>query len=130
MTRLLTIDEILELHRLVLEQSGGKDGLRDQVGLESAVAQPQMAFSGRDLYLTLSQKAAALCHSLVANHPFIDDNKRVGHAAMETFLVLNGHEIVVPIDEQERVILDLASGSMSREAFTDWVEKHVRPLSD
>ena len=57
------------------------------------------------------------------NHPFIDGNKRIGHAAMETFLVLNGYEIEAPVDEQERVILRVASGKMGREAFTQWLRE-------
>jgi death-on-curing protein len=59
------------------------------------------------------------------NHPFIDGNKRVGHAAMETFLILNGYEIVAPVDEQERVILDLAASLLPRDRFTKWVAGHI-----
>jgi death-on-curing protein len=44
------------------------------------------------------------------NHPFVDGNKRVGHAAMETFLILNGYEIIASVDEQERVMIELAAG--------------------
>jgi death-on-curing protein len=93
MIRYLTLEEVLELHRLALEQSGGLDGVRELGGLESAVAQPQMAFGGQELYPSLAEKAAALGFSLVCNHPFMDGNKRIGHAAMETFLVLNGWEL-------------------------------------
>lgn len=78
--RYLTIAQVLELHRRVLEQSGGIAGLRDRAGLESAVAQPWMTFGGADLYPTLAAKAGAMCHALVQNHPFNDGNKRVGHA--------------------------------------------------
>src|SRR5690242_19069572 len=101
--RYLTLSEVLEMHRLVLEQSGGAGGVRDQNALESALAQPQMSFGGEELYPTLVEKASALAFSLVMNHPFVDGNKRVGHAAMETFLVLNGYEIHASVDEQEQV---------------------------
>jgi len=50
--------------------------------LESALAQPRQTFSGIDLYPTLVEKAAALGFSLIKNHPFVDGNKRVGHAAL------------------------------------------------
>jgi death-on-curing protein len=126
MTRYLTVKEVLELHRLVLKQSGGLDGVRDSGGLESAVAQPQMAFGGRELYPNLTEKAAALGFSLVCNHPFVDGNKRVGHAAMETLLVLNGWELTAGVDEQEQMILRLAAGSLKREEFTAWVQSHVQ----
>jgi death-on-curing protein len=51
---------------------------------------------------------------LVANHPFVDGNKRVGHAAMEVFLVLNGYEIQASTDDQEHLMLDVASGLVDR----------------
>ncbi len=66
-------------------------------------------------------KAGVSCHSLVMNHAFVDGNKRVGHAAMETYLVLNGHDFRCGADEQEQVMLQLAAGDLSRSAFTEWV---------
>ena len=59
------------------------------------------------------------------NHPFVDGNKRTGHAAMETFLILNGYEIVAGIDEQESVMLELAGGKLTREDFSEWLNKHI-----
>lgn len=126
MIRYLALEEVLELHRLVLEQSGGMDGVRDLGGLDSALAQPQMTFDGQDLYPSLAEKAAALGFSLVSNHPFMDGNKRVGHAALETFLVLNGWELGAVLDEQEQVILRLAAGALKRDEFTAWVQSHLR----
>ena len=127
MIRYLSLEEVLELHRLVLRQSGGLEGLRDLGGLESAVAQPQMTFDGQDLYPCLPTKAAALGFSLIRNHPFVDGNKRIGHLAMEMFLVLNGHELDAGVDEQERIILGLAAGEVSREEFAGWVRSSMRP---
>jgi death-on-curing protein len=94
--------------------------------LESALAQPRQTFGGSDLYPTLVEKAAALGFSLIANHPFVDGNKRIGHAAMEVFLVLNGQEIDADVNEQERVVLAVAAGEMTREQFTDWLRDHQR----
>ncbi|MDQ7029184.1 MAG: type II toxin-antitoxin system death-on-curing family toxin [Ardenticatenia bacterium] len=125
--RYLTLQEVLELYRGVMEQSGGAVGVRDLNALESALAQPRMTFGGQELYPTLVEKAAALGFSLIKNHPFVDGNKRTAHAAMETFLVLNGYEIRASVDEQERVILQVAAGKMAREAFVEWLRKHVVP---
>jgi death on curing protein len=66
--------------------------------------------------------------SLALNHPFVDGNKRAAHAAMEAFLLLNGFEIVGSVEEQERLMLDLAAGRLTREQLADWLEKHVAPL--
>jgi death-on-curing protein len=85
--------------------------------------------AGNDVYPTLAEKAAALCFSLVGNHPFVDGNKRVGHAAMETFLVLNGAELDASLDEQERVMLDLAAGRFDRGQLADWLRQHLKPLA-
>lgn len=85
-----------------------------------------MTFDEEDLYPTVEEKAAALCFSLVMNHPFIDGNKRVGHAAMETFLVLNGWELVATVDDSEATILLLAAGELEREELLEWVKSRLR----
>lgn len=88
-----------------------------------------MDFGNEDLYPETIDKAMALCYSLVMNHPFVDGNKRIGHAAMEVFLLLNGHEIESTVDEQEKIILDLAAGKMSRYDFNEWLKAHVKRRS-
>lgn len=123
--RYLTLKEALELHRRIVGSAKGSSGIRDFGSLESAVAQPLMTFHGEDLYPTLVEKAAAICFSIVSNHPFIDGNKRVGHAAMETFLLLNGHEIEASVTEQEAVILGLAGSKYGREEFVEWLRGHI-----
>jgi death-on-curing protein len=103
-------------------------GVLSLPALESALAQPRMTFDGEGLYPTLVEKAAALGHSLIANHPFVDGNKRTGHAAMEVFSMINGFEIQASVDEQERVILQVAAGEMKREEFTEWLRGYVRAM--
>ena len=105
----ISLDAMLALHNHIIQTSGGSAGIRDQGGLESAIAQPLMTFGGQDLYPTVIEKAVALCFSLIRNHPFIDGNKRVGHAAMEAFLISNGYEIDATVDIQEQIILGVAS---------------------
>lgn len=123
--RYLRLAEIVELHRRLIENSGGDAGLRDLRALESAAAQPQATFDGMDLYPTLQEKGAALAFSLALNHAFVDGNKRVAHAAMATFLLLNGFALVHDVDDAEQTMLTLAEGSLTREQFTAWVVQHV-----
>lgn len=123
--RYLSIYEVLEIHERVLASSGGGAGIRDLGGLESAVNQPYASFGGADLYPDLPAKAAAMYFSLVMNHPFVDGNKRTGHAAMETFLLLNGLEICAGIDEQEKVMVNLATGQIGRKDFISWLGTHT-----
>jgi death-on-curing protein len=123
--RYLTLNEVLELYRRIMEQSGGSVGIHDLGALESALAQPRVTFGGEELYPAVIEKASALGFSIIKNHPFVDGNKRTGHAAMETFLVLNGYEIEATVDEQERIILQVAAGELGRDEFTDWLRSHV-----
>jgi death on curing protein len=123
--RYLSLSEVLEIHRRVMAESGSILGLREIGAFESALAQPRMTFADHDLYPTLIEKASALAFSLIKNHPFLDGNKRVGHAAMETFLFLNGYEIKASVDEQERIILHLTAGELGRDEFSAWLREHV-----
>ncbi|WP_437673184.1 type II toxin-antitoxin system death-on-curing family toxin [Sorangium sp. So ce131] len=124
--RYLTLPEVIFLHERVLEASGGAAGVRDLRALEAAVAQPKATFGGEDLYPTALAKAATLCFSLVQGHPFVDGNKRVGHASMDVFLMLNGYYLDADVDEQERIMLALASGSLPRDGLLAWLEQHAR----
>ena len=128
--RYLTLNELLQLHSKVIEQSGGSSGIHSVGALDSALAQPRMTFGGEDLYPTIAEKAAVLGYALVRNHPFVDGNKRMGHAAMEVFLFLNGHEINASVDEQEQIVMQLAAGNMNRSAFTEWLQAHVVARAD
>jgi death on curing protein len=127
--RYLSLGEIVDLHQLLLKQTGGLAGIRDLGGLESALAQPRATFDGADLHPTIIQKAAALAFSLALNHPFVDGNKRVAHAAMEVFLLMNSWELVGTVDEQERLMLDLADGQITREELTAWLEQHAKRVA-
>jgi death-on-curing protein len=78
-----------------------------------------------EAYPTLAAKAAALGFSLIHNHPFVDGNKRVGHAAMATFLFLNGYELQARVEDAERTILAVANSEVDRDGLVQWVEGHL-----
>jgi death-on-curing protein len=125
--RYLTLGEVVALHRAIIDTSGGASGVRDLAALESALAQPRASFAGSDLHPSIAAKAAALGRSLALNHPFHDGNKRVAHAAMEVFLLLNGYELFADVDQQERLMLDLAAGQIDRESLEAWLLEHIKP---
>lgn len=124
----LTLKDILQIHEDAIVDSGGGSGLRDGAGIESAIAAPQAVYFGQEQYPTIADKAAILCFELVTQHPFIDGNKRVGHSAMANFLYMNGHIIDSDDDEQETIILHVAAGDMTKEAFTDWLKTKIKPV--
>jgi death-on-curing protein len=64
----------------------------------------------------------------VVNHPFVDGNKRIGHAAMEVFLLLNGYEIQASVDDQEHLMLSVASGALDREQLASWLSQRVAQI--
>lgn len=100
-------------------------GVRYQEGLESALAQPRMSYANQELRSTLIEKVAVLGFSLINNHPFVDGNKRIGHAALEVTLLMNGYEIHTDVDSQEAVILAVAASKMDRQDFLEWLQDHV-----
>jgi death-on-curing protein len=126
----LSVNKVLEIYQAIMAQSGGGVGIRDLNAIKSALLQPFMTFDGKELYPTIIDKAAILGFSLIKNHPFLDGNKRIGHAVMEIFMVLNGFEIEAQMDEQEKIILQLAAGDVERETFTEWLSAHVKKKTD
>lgn len=126
MTLYLSVEQVLELHRQLAAEFGGARGLRDRGALEAAVARPRMTFGGEDLYPALPEKAAALAHSLVLNHPFMDGNKRVGAMAAELFLVINDAELRATDEELTAITLETAAGKVTAEALAIWFRQRTR----
>lgn len=126
MTVYISLEQVLDLHRLQIQRFGGSAGLRDRGALEAAVARPQMTFGGEDLYPDVPGKAAALLHSLVMNHPFVDGNKRVGAHACILFLLSNDVEPTFTTSELVDVTLAVARGEVSAEALAIWLRQRSR----
>lgn len=129
MVEYLSVDQLLDLHAYQLGRFGGSPGLRDSSALEAAAARPAMTFEGEDLYPELPTKAAALMHSLVNNHPFVDGNKRVGAHAAILFLMLNGWEMNAVSRDVEDVTMAAARGELDLESLTIWFRQRAFPRS-
>jgi death on curing protein len=123
--RFLSVDEILAIHAIAIEDQGGDAGLRDRALLESAVATPSQQFSGQFLHPDIPAMAAAYAFYICGNHPFIDGNKRAAVAAMIAFLSDNGWRFDATADEAEPIVLNLASGPLEKSAFTELVRKYM-----
>ena len=124
----LSAEQIAALHARLIERFGGMHRLRDRRGLDAAAARPAMTFGGEDLYPDLASKSAALLHSLVQNHPFADGNKRVGAAAAELFLLVNGHGLSASDAELEGLVLATARGELAVEALAIWIRQRLVAL--
>ena len=121
---ILSKEQILFMHKQLIDETGGLDGVRDEALLDSAINAPFQKFGGDDLFPTVQQKAARLCFGIIKNHAFIDGNKRIGTHTMLVFLALNGIEISYTQKELYQTILDLASGKLELDSLTQWIIEH------
>lgn len=110
-----TRDNVLNVYKILVEATGGTVGVRDEGLLLSAIEAPYQTFGGVELFPTTLEKAVRLGFGLVANHPFIDGNKRIGILVMLTFLELNGFNIEFSDDEIIDMALGVASGKYKYE---------------
>lgn len=112
------------MHSLLIQETGGSDGIRDEGLLDSALNLPFQSFDGEDIYKTIQAKAARLGFSLINNHPFADGNKRIGILAMLVFLEMNGIEIICTDEELVELGLGVADSSVSYKDLLNWIIDH------
>ena len=117
-------EKVLLLHKLIAAETGGSVGVRDEGLLESALEGAFATFVGQDLYPSKEEKGARLGYTLISNHAFVDDNKRIGMYIMLTFLEVNGIRLECTNDEIAEVGLSVAAGQMRYEELRDWVFAH------
>ena len=125
MTLYLSIQQLEALHASQVDEYGGAAALRDRGALEAAAARPAMTFGGEDLYPDLASKAAALMHSLVMNHPFVDGNKRVGAQAALVFLLVNESEVEASSEEIVEITMAVARGEVDAESLAIWFRQRM-----
>lgn len=121
----LTVKDVLLLHQMAIDKYGGSHGLRDYGLLESAVMRAQATFAGQDLYPDIFTKGAALVHSLLLNHQFVDGNKRTAMFSVMTFLELNGYEFIAEQKEIVKAAVWIENKKPELEEIAGWLKKHV-----
>ena len=107
-----------------MREHGGLPGVRDENGLESALARSQQKWHNAHV-TDVSTLAAPYGFGLVKNHPYRDGNKRIGFLAMATFLGINGHDLDATDAEVVAEIMALADGSVSEDGLADWIRQHA-----
>ena len=117
----LSRDEVLEIHRVLLDRFGGPPGVRDLGLLESALYRPRTGY-----YADLAEMAAALFESLIMNHPFVDGNKRVAFFATDVFLRMNGYRLEVDAIKAHRFLIGLLEKDLCNfDRLLPWIRKHT-----
>ena len=120
----LNKEQILKIHSILINQTGGSSGVRDEGLLESALNAPFQTFDGEYIYKTIQSKAAKLGYFLIKNHPFVDGNKRIGILVMMTFLEINGVKINCTDKELIQLGFGLADSSKSDVDLLNWIIAH------
>jgi len=120
----ILIEDILLLHHLSIEEYGGSHGIRDEQLLLSAIARPYQTFDGRELYTRPIEKAAALCESLIVNHPFVDGNKRI--RLLATLALLKNHDIETDVSGEDlyNFIISISTGKTNFNDIVNWLKIH------
>lgn len=125
MTLYLTKDDILDLHDDALEAFGGDEGILHDDAIEACLSRIQQAFGGVEAFPSIPSKAGALLHGFATRHCFVDGNKRVALGAAQTFLALNGMELVATPEELVELTLEAAKGNSTAEDVGDWIQQRI-----
>lgn len=118
----LDLHDLIEIGKSLI----GNFRIRDKGLLESAVMRPQTTIYGEDAYPTFEEKVASIIHSLARNHALIDGNKRIAWSAGRIFCLMNGRDLKMPIDDAEKLILDIATGDIDIAEITEILKKAIK----
>jgi death-on-curing protein len=125
---MIKIEEVINIHDILIDRFGGSYGIRDHNALESAINRPFMTFDQKELYPSQTEKAAALIESLISNHPFLDGNKRIGYVLMRYFLLRNGFDISASQSEKFEFVIKIAQGQLNFEQINNWISINLKKL--
>lgn len=123
--KLLTLEQLLQIHALVVEGTGGSGGLRDLGRLESAIAVQTQNVFGQELYPTVIEKAAAILRAIIADHPFVDGNKRTAMLVGLTLLEINGLPFSAQVGEIENFAVKVAIEKLDVSVIASWLQKSL-----
>ena len=123
----IRLDVVLRMHEEALMLTGGPEGVRELGLLESALARPKNLFAYSEEAPTLAQFAASYAKGIVANHPFVDGNKRTAFTVSLTFLKLNGLEVTASKEDRVITFWNLAAGEITEDQLGQWFERNTAP---
>jgi death-on-curing protein len=119
-------EEVLQIHRLLIAEFGGMEGVREEGLLDAALQRPFAGFGETEFYPSAEEKAAALLESIAKNHPFVDGNKRTAYVLMRLMLLENGKDLVASQDEKYDFVVEVTSGKVNFEQIVTWIRGKLR----
>lgn len=122
---MIDLQEVFEIHQVLIQEFGGSQGVRDEGLLKSALERPFSGFGKTEFYPTPEEKAGAVLESIVKNHPFIDGNKRTGYVLMRLILMQFGKDITATQDEKYSFVIEVASGQIEFQEIVAWIGKRA-----
>ncbi|MEQ8414119.1 MAG: type II toxin-antitoxin system death-on-curing family toxin [Imperialibacter sp.] len=123
---MISEQEVLGIHSILIERVGGSNGVRDLGLLQSALGRPYQTFDGGELYPTAIDKAAAVLESIVKNHPFIDGNKRTGYVLARLLLMNEQMDISASQQEKYQFVIDVSTGKLTFEEIREWFQRNSK----
>lgn len=124
--RYLTSEEILRIHHKVIQDYGGSHGVRDVARLKALVTVPRQHVFGEEQYKTVYEKAAVYLRNIIADHPFVDGNKRTALVCMGILLQRNDHPLRCEQKELEKYIVTVATKKNNIQQISKWLEAHTK----
>ena len=122
---MIELEEVIQIHEILIQTFGGSSGIRDKTLLESALERPFSGFGQTEFHKTIEEKAAALLESIITNHPFIDGNKRIGYVLMRLLLLQDNKDIQADQTEKYEFIIKIASGQIKYPEILLWIQKKI-----
>lgn len=124
----LTETQLLLIHSIVVDETGGSHGVRDREAVLSIVVTPRQVVFGKELYPTVFTKAATYARNIILNHPFVDGNKRTGVTAGSVFLETNGYMLEAKPGAIEQMAWHIIAQRLAIDAIAAWFKRHARAI--
>ena len=122
---MISYNEVLAIHWVLINKFGGLHGLRDENALKSAIERPFGGYGNNEFYPSPEEKAGAILESVIKNHPFVDGNKRTGYVLMILLLLNFEKDILANQDEKYAFVMAVASGQYDFNQITSWIKKRM-----
>lgn len=123
-TQYLSEAEIIAINLRMVSKYGGLHGVKDIHMLRLAIGRPQMSVGFQDAYKTVFDKAAAMFHSIINNHPFLDGNKRTSLFSAVLFLKYNGWSVEFRRKEAVKFTRKAHNEDYTVEQISKWLKEH------